>query len=113
MKKALPCTPHYSSHGSCSDAPRAGTYSLRAHQMESSGHIHKTSEGYSGSEQANLEETPQNYGLVSWKCNILIKFNGKGSQLRTHKSLRTSHKQSRKWPLLVVSLGQNECIKHI
>lgn len=76
----------------CSEAALAGAYSLRAHQMESSGHIHKTSEGYSGSEQVSLEETPQNYGLVSWKCNILITFSGKGSQ------------QSRKWPLLVAEL---------
>lgn len=89
-----PCLAHHTTHlmATCSEAALAGTYSLRAHQMESSGHIHKTSEGYSGSEQVSLEETPQKYELVSWKCNILIMFNGKGSQ------------QSRKWPLLVAEL---------
>ena len=55
------------------EAAWAGPHSLRTHQMESRGHIHETAEGFSGCEQADVKETPQNDGLVSPNYNALIK----------------------------------------
>lgn len=52
--------------------------------MESRGHIHETSEGFSGSEQGDVKETPQNDGLVSPNYNaitiIKVLFTWKESQ---------------------------------